>query len=152
MSMWSDLRNTLDLPTGKRQWGTLLFAGVLLVAGWVLQERVSAPDPFELDYSALCKFIEEGKVELLVIKGQSVYGDFYAPQIIAGHRTEMYRATVPLNDPSFLPLLHDKSVRVRVIATGPGILTRFVIAALPLVFVLGLALWGSRRPKDASAQ
>lgn len=152
MSRWSQLRNTLGLPIGKRPWSIWLLGGVLLVAGWVLQERVSAPDPFELDYSALCKLIDEGKVELLVIKGQSVYGDFYAPEIVAGHRSNSFRATVPQNDPAFLPLLRDKSVRVRVIAAGPGILTRLVIAAVPLVVVLGLGLWASRRPNDASAQ
>jgi hypothetical protein len=111
--------------------GVLCTVLVLLTAGWLLQERMTAPSMNDLDYSELCRFIDEGKVDLVVIKGQAVEGDFFELQKIAGHKAKLFRATAPMNDPFFWPLLHDKKVRVQVIAVGPGLLTRLGLGALP---------------------
>ena len=151
MSTWSEFRGTVGLPKGKTPWAVLCTVLVLLTAGWLLQERVTAPSMNDLDYSELCRFIDEGKVDLVVIKGQAVEGDFFELQKIAGHNTTLFRATAPTNDPSFWPLLHERKVRVRVIAVGPGLLTRLALGALPLALFLGLGLWASRRANHASA-
>lgn len=152
MSAWSEFRSTIGLPKGKTPWAAVWTVLVLLTAGWLLQERATAPSMNDLDYSELYRLIDEGKVERMVIKGQAVEGDFFEPQTIAGHRTNLFRATAPINDPSFWPLLHDKKVRVRVVAVGPGLLTRVVLGALPLVLFLGFGLWASRRTNGAGAR
>ncbi|HEX7450884.1 MAG TPA: hypothetical protein VF294_01285 [Polyangiaceae bacterium] len=151
MSVWSEFRSTVGLPVGRTPWGVLCTVLILLTAGWLLQERVTAPSMNDLDYSELCRFIDEGRVELVVIKGQAVEGDFFEPQKIAGHQTRLFRATAPTNDPSFWPLLHEKKVRVQVIAVGPGLLTRLALGSVPLTLFLGFGLWVSRRGKSASA-
>lgn len=150
MSAWSEFRSTVGLPVGKTPWVALWTVLVLLAAGWLLQERVTAPSSNDLDYSELCQLIDEGKVQLVVIKGQTIEGDFAQPQRIAGHQTRLFRATAPLNDPAFWPLLHQRKVRVRVVALGPGLLTRLVLGALPLTLFLGFGLWASRREHGAS--
>ena len=122
----------------------------LLTAGWLLQERMTAPSMNDLDYSELYRFIDEGKVDLLLLKGQAVDGAFYEQQKVAGHKTKLFRATAPTNDPSFWPLLHEKKVRVQVIAAGPGLLTRFAVGAVPLALFLALGLWAARRTTNAS--
>ena len=85
--------------------GVLCTVLVLLTAGWLLQERVTAPSLNDLGYSELCRFIDEGKVDLVVIKGQAVESDFFEQQQIAGHKTKLFRATAPTNAPSFWPLV-----------------------------------------------
>jgi hypothetical protein len=74
MSVWSEFRSTVGLPVGRTPWAVLCTVPVLLIAGGLLQERVTAPSLNELDYSELCRFIEQGKVDLGVIKGQAVEG------------------------------------------------------------------------------
>ena len=101
MSTWSDLRETVGLARGKAPWGVVCTVMVLFTAGWLLQQRVFAPDTSELDYSTLCKYIDEGKVAKVVIKGQAVEGDFAEPQTVAGHRTKIFRATGPGQRPDF---------------------------------------------------
>jgi len=150
MSTWSELRTTLELPKRRATWVALWLALVLLAAGWLLQERVAAPSSNDLDYSELRAFVEQGKVDLVVIRGQTVEGEFLEPQQVAGQRGHFFRATVPANDPSFWSLLHERRVRIRVIATGPGLLTRLVIGALPLVLFLGIALWVARGAPSAT--
>jgi hypothetical protein len=144
MSTWSEFRDTVGLPRGKARWAAVCTVLVLLAAGWLLQERVTAPRADDLDYSELCRFIDEGKVELLQIKGQAIEGDFLKAERVAGHQTRLFRATAPPNDPAFWPLLHQKKVRVRVVAVGPGLLTRLALGAVPLAIFLGLGLWVSR--------
>ena len=151
MSTWSEFRSTVGLPLGSTPWAVVCTVLVLLTAGWLLQERVTAPSLNDLDYSELCRFIDEGKVDWVVIKGQSVEGDFFEQPKIAGHKTKLFRATVPTNDPSFWPLLHEKKVRVQVVAVGPGLLTRLALGAVPLALFLGVGLWVSRRGRNASA-
>jgi len=151
MSIWSEFRSTVGLPAGRAPWAVLCTVLVLLTAGWLLQERVSAPSMNDLDYSELYRFIDEGKVDLVVIKGQAVEGDFFEPQKVAGHKTTLFSATAPTNDPSFWPLLHEKKVRVQVIAVGPGLLARLVLGAVPLALFLGVGLWVSLRGRNASA-
>ena len=152
MSTWSDFRETVGLARGEAPWGVLCTVLVLLLAGWLLQERTFAPDTSELDYSTLCKFIEEGKVDRVVIKGQAVEGDFTEVQTVAGHQTKIFRATAPASDPTFLPLLREKKVRVRVIALGPSLLTRLALGGLPLTLFLGLGFWASHRSANRSAR
>ena len=142
MSTWSEFRSTVGLPKGKAAWGVLCTVLDLLAAGWLLQERVTVPSMNDLDYSDLYRFIDEGKVGLVVIKGQSVEGDFFEPQKIAGHMTKMFRATAPTNDPSFWPLLHEKKVRIQVIAVGPGLLVHVVYFAV--MGVAGMLIAGRR--------
>ena len=107
MSIWSEFRGTVGLPLGRMPWAVLCTVLVLLTAGWLLQERVTATSMNDLDYSELYRFIDEGKVDLVVIKGQAVDGDFFEQQKIAGHNTKLFRATAPTNDPTFWPLLHE---------------------------------------------
>jgi hypothetical protein len=151
MSVWSEFRSTVGLPVGKTPWAVLCTVLVLLTAGWLLQERVTAPRMNDLDYSELYRFIDEGKVALVVIKGQAVEGDFFEQQKIAGHETKLFRATAPTNDPSFWPLLHEKKVRVQVIAVGPGLLARLALGAVPLALFLGFGIWVSRRDRNERA-
>ncbi|MEO8905209.1 MAG: hypothetical protein ABI488_22220 [Polyangiaceae bacterium] len=150
MSTWSHLRRSVGLPAGKAPSAVLVTVMILLVAGWLLQERVSAPDPSELDYSEVCKLIADGKVDMVVITGQAIEGNFAAAQTIANHRTQSFRTTAPASDPTFLPLLHDKNVRVRVIRPRLNLMTRLLLGALPLSSFLGLGLWFSRRESNAS--
>ena len=148
MSIWSELRETVGLPRGRARWAALVTVVTLLVAGWVLQERVSAPDTSELEYSALCQLVEQGKVDLVVIKGQEISGDLSEPEPVLGHRSKMFRTLMPANDPAFLALLHDKKVRIRVLPLGPSLLARLLLGALPLLAFLGFGLWFSRQRTD----
>lgn len=152
MSTWIEFCEAVGFPKGKPRWGVLFTVLVLLAAGWLLQERVTALRMNDLDYSELCRLIDEGKVGLVEIKGQTVEGDFFEPQKIAGHETMAFRTTAPTNDPAFWPLLREKKVRVRVIAAGPGLLTRWAIGSVPLVLYVGFALWASRRKAEGVSQ
>jgi hypothetical protein len=51
MSVWSEFRRTVGLPKGKAPWAVLCTVLVLLTAGYLLQERVTAPSMNDLDYS-----------------------------------------------------------------------------------------------------
>jgi len=146
MSTWSELRATVGLPQGKTPWGMLCTVLVLLSAGWLLQERAATLSSGNLDYSELCRLIDEGKVELVVIRGQTVEGDLFQSQKIAGHQTSSVRTTFPANDSTFWSLLHEKKVRIRVVATGPSLLTRLILGLLPLTLFFSFGLWVARRP------
>lgn len=144
MSTWSELRETVGLPRRASRWATLLTIATLSIAGWLLQERVSARDRSNLDYSEFYALVDQGKVALVVIKGQELDGDLFEPQLIAGHSRRTVRAFAPATDPSLLPLLHERKVRIQVIPLGPGLLTRLLLGALPLACFAALALWASR--------
>jgi len=153
MSNWSELRETVGLPRRASPWATLLTIATLLVAGWLLQERVSTRDISTLDYSEFYALVDQGKVALVVFKGQELDGDLFGPQQIAGHSRSTVRTLAPASDPSLLPLLHDRKVRIKVVPVGPGLLTRLVLGALPLACFAALALWASRqRPLPAAAR
>ena len=130
----------------------MLTIATLLLAGWLLQERVSSRDHSNLDYSAFYALVEEGKVALVVIQGQELDGDLLAPQPIAGHSRTTVRTFAPASDPTLLPLLHERKVRIKVLPPGPGLLTRLVLGALPLVCFAALALWASRHPPAPAAE
>jgi hypothetical protein len=146
MSTWSELRETVGLPRRASRSATLITIATLMVAGWLLQERVSTRDPSNLDYSEFYALVAEGKLALVVIKGQELDGDLLEPQPIAGHSRKAVRTLAPASDPSLLPLLHDRNVRIKVVPLGPGLLTRLVLGALPLACFAVLALWASRPP------
>lgn len=151
MSTWSELRETVGLPRRASRWATVLTIATLLVAGWLLQERVSARDPSNLDYSEFYALIDEGKLTLVVIKGQELDGDLFRAEQIAGRTRRTVRTLAPANDPTLLPLLHERKVRIKVVPLGPGLLTRLVLGGLPLACFAALALWASRpRPRLAA--
>jgi len=51
MTNWSEFRSTVGLPMGRTPWAVLCTVLVLLNAGWLLQERVTAPRLNDLEYS-----------------------------------------------------------------------------------------------------
>jgi len=147
---WQDLRNTVGLPKGTASWGVFFTVLTLTLAGWLLQDRMNAPDRSELDYSELCRFVDEGKVSRVLIEGQSVVAELNAAPAVVSHGRATFRSTMPSNDPNFFLLLRERKVGVRVVAVRHGMMTRIFLAVLPLASFLCLGLWFSRRPRGTS--
>jgi len=145
MTAWSELRESVGLPRGHARAATALTVLTLLAAGFLLQERVTRPDPSSLDYSELCGFVERGSVRLVVVRGQAISGDFSSEQAVGHERALTFRSMMPLSDPAFFERLRAKSVRVRILPAGPGWLARLLVAALPLLCFLGFG-WFVRWP------
>ena len=102
----------MGLPKGKASWPVFFTLVSLVAAGWLLQDRMNAPDRSDLDYSDLCRFIDEGKVSRLFLEGQSVVAELSAPGSAAGHGGAVVRSTMPSNDPNFFLLLRKEGARV----------------------------------------
>jgi cell division protease FtsH len=127
-------------------WGWLiLFA--MIGAFWLIQSSLrEAPSP-DVEYSTALQWIRTGKVNEVVLKGDSLSGTLSEAQTIGDTSTTTFRTTIP-NDDRLVPLLDEKAVKLRVVNEESPWLVRLALMLLPWVLIIGLWLWMSRRAQQ----
>ncbi len=121
----------------------LIAAGV--AAFWSLQQGERAAAPPIVDYSVVYGWVGDGAVESVELRGPAVTGTLARKLEWSGQQIDRFATTVPPADESWLPLLHDRGVRIRALSEEPSTATRLLAGALPWVLIIALWLWLSRR-------
>ncbi len=123
----------------------LMLALALLGAEVVRSQIAAAPSRPEVDDSLFYEWAQEGKVESVVIRGVEIDGTLRAPEAVNGKPTTVFHTIQPEGDPSLLPLLRDKKVRIAAAGPAGGSLLPLVASVLPWIVLLGFWIWAMRR-------
>ena len=117
------------------------FFVILIILGVVIFNQFNARPPgSEISYSTFTRFVEEGKVDSVVIEQNTIRGELKAEtQVDEGGQTRAIRSfettTLPVEDPNLVPLLEENNVAFegRVPSQWLGLLFSF----LPIVILIG---------------
>ncbi len=117
------------------------FFVILIILGVVIFNQFNARPPgSEISYSTFTRFVEEGKVDSVVIEQNTIRGELKAEmQVDEGGQTRAIRSfettTLPVEDPNLVPLLEENDVvfEGRVPSQWLGLLFSF----LPIVILIG---------------
>jgi cell division protease FtsH len=123
----------------------VLFA--LLGVFWLIQSRLEDNAPPEADYSTVLRWIREGKVDEVVLRGSELSGKLTEPQELDGAKVSELRTTIP-EDERLVPLLEEKGVEIRVESPDSPWFLRLLVLLLPWVLIVGVWLWLSRRAQQ----
>ena len=129
---------------GYRGWVIL---GVML-AGFALYKHFSGEADTQppIAYTSFYQQLTDQKIESVTLRGQNVLGKFKAPTDVEGHKLSTFRSMVPeQEDRDLLPLLREKGVQVEVRSEEQPAGIQILISVLPLVLIIGVGLWLSRR-------
>jgi cell division protease FtsH len=96
-------------------------------------------------YSQLYTWLQQGRIEAVVLKGETVEAKLKTPETIAERSTKTVRSNLPANDPALLPLLREKGVRITVSSQQQPFAVQVVSTLLPWVLIIGVWFWMSRR-------
>jgi cell division protease FtsH len=135
--------STPDRPRPPR-W-VLLVLATLLFGMWMWRAEIESAGPPSIDYSTFYAMVQDGKVESVVVKGQTVQGKFKAKEAIQGKKLQEFETIAPRDDAQLLPLLRDKGVKLRVASEDQPFALGLLLNFLPFLLIIGAFMWMSRR-------
>jgi cell division protease FtsH len=136
------------LPSGpdpKATRRTLVVLAVMFGAMWLWKSTAERTHEPSVPYSQFFQWAKEGKLESIVLTGDSVDGKLKAPESIGGHSVRDFHTELPANDTALLPLVRDKGVHIEVKSQQQPFAVQVILTLLPWALILGLWLFISRR-------
>jgi cell division protease FtsH len=123
----------------------LLLLAIMLTGMWFWKSSIERAEHPPLAYSQLYTWIEQGKVESVVLRGDSVDATLKKPEALDGRTIRTFHSNLPSNDPALLPLLRSQRVQVTVSSQQQPFAVQVVLTLLPWALIIGFWLWMSRR-------
>ena len=123
-----------------------------MFAFWAWQKFSPGKDDPAISYSEFYGYLQKGEVEKVVIQGQDVEGTVKPKTDIKDDNTKKkltnFKTLLPIQeDTTLFPLLHENNVDV-VIKGQPVFAQLFMGAILPILLLVVLWIWISRRTKS----
>jgi cell division protease FtsH len=112
---------------------------------WKSKNEASAESP--LPYSQLFAWAQDGKIDSVVISGDTVEGKLKKAETLDGRALETFSCNLPPNDPALLPLLREKGVKIIVKSEKQPFAIQLVLTLLPWALIMGAWIWMSRRAR-----
>jgi cell division protease FtsH len=139
-------------PRPAASWMTsrrMLLALALTLAGsWFWRTYLFETPPSPISYSQFFAWLGDGKVQSVVMSGESVDAALKSPETANGRAVQKIRTTVAPNDPALLPLLRQKGVQIDVKGQQQSLPAQLLISLLPWALIVGVWVWMSRRAKS----
>src|SRR5580698_3892078 len=95
---------------------TMLILPLMLLGMWLWKSYSEGTAQPPVAYSQLYQWIEQGKVESVVLDGELVSATLKSPETLDGRQIKDLQTNVPTNDQQLLPLLRQKGVRINVMS------------------------------------
>ena len=134
--------------TPRFSWLTFLIFGAMLVGTWIWRSGLESAAVPNIEYSVFFSQAEEGKIESLLIKGQTIEGKFKEQETIEGKQSDRFRTMAPREDPALLPMLRERGVKITVGSEEQPLAVELLLTFLPWVLIIGVWLWISRRARN----
>ncbi|HEY6477559.1 MAG TPA: ATP-dependent zinc metalloprotease FtsH [Polyangia bacterium] len=129
----------------------ILILPLLLMGMWLWKTYAEGPAQPAVAYSQLYQWIDQGKVESVVLDGEVVAATLKSPEPLDGQKIKELQTNVAPNDPQFLPLLRQKGVRISVKSQKQPFGLQLIFALLPWALIIGAWFWISKRAKGMLA-
>jgi cell division protease FtsH len=98
-------------------------------------------------YSQLYQWIEQGKVESVVLNGESLDATLKSPEAIDGKQSKAVSTNAAPSDAALLPLLRQKGVQITVKSQQQPFAVQLILTLLPWALIIAAWVWMSRRAK-----
>ena len=133
-------------PTRSFSWPMVLLLLAMLGGMWLWRSAgKSSPTETPVNYSTFYTWVNNGLVKSVNLKGQAIDGQLSSPQKLAGHEVTHFQTRMPERDDQLLPLLRQKSVRIKVTSSETPFAVSLLVNILPWVLIIGVWVWLSRR-------
>ena len=126
----------------------LLALALMLAGSWFWRTYLFETPPSPISYSQFFAWLGDGKVQSVVMNGESVDAALKSPEMADGRAVQKIRTTVAPNDPALLPLLRQKGVQIDVKGQQQSFPVQLLLSLLPWALIIGFWLWMSRRAKS----
>jgi cell division protease FtsH len=123
----------------------LLVLALMLGAMWFWKSTIEGASRPPVPYSQLFTWVQEGKIESVVLRGDTLDAKLKKPETVNDRSVDTFRTDMPPNDPALLPLLRDKGVRIAVDSQRQPFAVQVVLTLLPWALIIGVWIWMSRR-------
>ncbi len=137
-------------PSASRR--MLFILGLMLVAMWFWKASNEGPAESPVPYSQVYDWVQQGKVESVVIAGDAADVALRQPEAFDKRTVKTFHSNLPQGDPAFLPLLRDKNVRILVKSQQQPFAVQVVMTLLPWALIIGVWMWMSRRARAMLGQ
>jgi len=119
---------------------------VVLVVGYTQLSSGREPTAPSISYSDLFRLVEQEKVESATIKGQLVTGKLKSSEQVDGKSITAFSSRLPAqDDKDFMPLLRQKSVKIRAESEEHPMLVQVLLSIAPWILIIVAWGWISRR-------
>jgi cell division protease FtsH len=125
----------------------LLLLPLMLTAMWVWKTSTEDSAQPPIAYSELYHWVEQGKVESVILDGEIAEATLKAPESSNERQIKYLRTNVAANDAQLLPLLRQKGVRITVKSQKQPFGVQVLLTLLPWALIVGVWLWMSKRAK-----
>ncbi len=126
---------------------TMLILPLMLVGMWLWKSYSEGTAQPPVAYSQLYQWIEQGKVESVVLDGELVSATLKSPETLDGRQVKDLQTNVAPNDSQLLPLLRQKGVRISVRSQRQPFAVQILFTLLPWALIIGAWFWISKRAK-----
>src|SRR5580692_11073055 len=123
----------------------VLMLPLMLMAMWLWKSYTEGAAQPPIAYSQLYQWIEQGKVESVVLDGELVSATLKSPETVDGRQIKDLQINVPPNDSQLLPLLRQKGVRISVKSQRQPFAVQILFTLLPWVLIIAAWFWMSKR-------
>ncbi len=134
-------------PTPGPSRRTMLILPLMLVGMWLWKSYSEGTAQPPVAYSQLYQWIEQGKVESVVLDGELVSATLKSPETVDGRQIKDLQLDVPPNDSQLLPLLRQKGVRITVRSQRQPFAVQILFTLLPWALIIAAWFWISKRAK-----
>jgi cell division protease FtsH len=125
----------------------LLLLPLMLAAMWFWKSQTEGAAQPTIAYSQLYQWIEQGKVDSVVLDGEVADATLKSPETLDGRQVKALQTNVAPNDSQLLPLLRQKGVRVTVKSQKQPFGVQVLLTLLPWALIVGVWVWMSKRAK-----
>ena len=134
-------------PTPGPSRRTMLILPLMLLGMWIWKSYSEGTAQPPVAYSQLYQWIEQGKVESVVLDGELVSATLKSPETVDGRQIKDLQINVPPNDSQLLPLLRQKGVRITVRSQRQPFAVQILFTLLPWALIIAAWFWISKRAK-----
>jgi cell division protease FtsH len=131
---------------------TLLVLAAMFAAMFLWKSTAERPNQPAIPYSQFFQWAKDGKVESIVLSGDSVDGTLKAPEQVAGQPVKDFHTDLAPNDQALLPVLRDRGVKIEVKSQQQPFAVQVVLTLLPWALIIGLWIFISGRAQRMMAK
>jgi len=135
-------RPILAWTTSRR---VLLALALMFAASWLWRSYLADAPPARVSYSQFYAWLADGKVQSVVMSGESIAATLKSPETADGRVLRDIHTTAAANDPALLPLLRQKGVQIDVNSQQQSFPVQVMLTLLPWALIIGLWVWMSRK-------
>ena len=125
----------------------MLILPLMLMGMWLWKSYSEGTAQPPVAYSQLYQWIEQGKVESVVLDGELVAATLKSPETLEGRQIKDLQTNVAPNDSQLLPLLRQKGVRITVRSQKQPFAVQVLFTLLPWALIIAAWFWMSKRAK-----